>query len=160
MNQSLQTPFLQLGDKSGENCSRRSPGNIQHPSTIRITKGHCEHPRIAVPAEAQVTHTILIERRSCVHAECSCFEYGTKWYQLKIKEMGSWYSKLCKCKGPKKAVKKEADAAVEFREVNNHPGGGDSPAVEAENVGEEDELSNRTSIANENAIFPSEGEKG
>ena len=74
--------------------------------------------------------------------------------------MGSWYSKLCKCKGPKKAVKKEADAAVEFREVNNHPGGGDSPTVAVgENVGEEDELSNRTSIANENAIFPSEGER-
>ena len=50
VNQLLQTPFLQSGDKSGENCSRRSPGNIQHPSTIRITKGHCEHPRIAVPA--------------------------------------------------------------------------------------------------------------
>ena len=75
--------------------------------------------------------------------------------------MGSWYSKLCKCKGPKKAVKKEADAAVEFREVNNHPGGGEDVATAvAENVSEEDELSNRTSIANENAIFPSEGEKG
>ena len=69
--------------------------------------------------------------------------------------MGCWYSKLCKCRGPKKAVKKEADA-VEIKEVSTLPSG--EGAASEDDVGAE-ELSNRTSIANENAILPSgEGE--
>ena len=70
--------------------------------------------------------------------------------------MGCWYSK---CRGPKKAVKKEADdAAVEIKEVSTLPSG--EGAASEDDLGAE-ELSNRTSIANENAILPSgEGEKG
>ena len=64
--------------------------------------------------------------------------------------MGCWYSK---CRGPKKAPKKEE--AVEVKEVNTLPGG--EGAAAADDGGAE-ELSNRTSIANENAILPNEGD--
>ena len=71
--------------------------------------------------------------------------------------MGCWYSKLCKCRGPKKAVKKEEDA-VEIKAVSALPSGESAAAASEDDVGAE-ELSNRTSIANENAILPSgEGE--
>ena len=62
--------------------------------------------------------------------------------------MGCWYSK---CRGPKKAAKKEE--AVEVKEVNTLPGG-----EGATGDGSAEELSNRTSIANENAILPNEGD--
>ena len=68
--------------------------------------------------------------------------------------MGSWYSKLCKCRGAKKAVKNESEA-VEIKEVSTLPSGESAAPVDDAGA---DELSNRTSIANENAILPSEGE--
>ena len=62
--------------------------------------------------------------------------------------MGCWYSK-CR-RGPKKRVAAAAEEAVEVTEVNNSPGGGG---------GDAEELSSRTSIANENPILPNEGEQ-
>ena len=71
---------------------------------------------------------------------------------IPIREMGCWYSK---CRGPKKAAaKKEAKEAVEIKAVNTLPSGGEDAAA----ADDAEDLSNRTSITNENAILPNDGE--